>query len=46
VTYQYMDEDGSREMAHHCETEALAEGMVAHARTASVRLERYAPVGA
>jgi sulfopropanediol 3-dehydrogenase len=46
VTYQYMDEDGSREMARHCETEALAEGMVAHARTASVRLERYAPVGA
>ena len=46
VTYQYMDKDGSREMAQHCETEALAEGMAAHARTASVRLERYAPVGA
>jgi sulfopropanediol 3-dehydrogenase len=46
VTYQYMDRDGSREMAHHCEVEATAEGMMAHARTASIRLERYAPVGA
>lgn len=46
VTYQFMDRDGSREMAHHCEVEATAEGMMAHARTASVRLERYAPVGA
>jgi sulfopropanediol 3-dehydrogenase len=46
VTYQYMDKEGSSEMARHCEVEALAEGMVAHARTASVRLQRYAPVGA
>lgn len=43
VTYQRMDREGSRLMAKHCEVEALAEGMVAHARTATVRLERYAP---
>ena len=42
VTYQYMDKGGSLEMARHCETEALAEGMVAHARTAAVRQQRYA----
>lgn len=42
VTYQRMDRPGSKLMAEHCEVESLAEGMVAHARTASVRLERYA----
>lgn len=42
VTYQRMDRPGSMLMAEHCEVESLAEGMVAHARTASVRLERYA----
>ncbi len=42
VTYQRMDRPGSMLMAEHCEVESLAEGMVAHARTASVRLARYA----
>lgn len=46
VTFQRMDRVGSIEMAGHCEVEALAEGMVAHARTAAVRLERYVPVQA
>lgn len=32
-------------MAHHCAIEATAEGMMAHARTATVRTDRYAPVG-
>ncbi len=41
VTYQRMDRAGSRLMAQHCEVESLAEGMVAHARTARVRLDRY-----
>lgn len=41
VTYQYMDEPASVEMARHCEVEANAEGMFAHARTATVRLDRY-----
>jgi sulfopropanediol 3-dehydrogenase len=45
VTYQYMDKGGSLEMAHHCDIEATAEGMAAHARTATVRTARYAPVG-
>jgi sulfopropanediol 3-dehydrogenase len=42
VTFQHMDEDASVEMARHCEVESLAEGMEAHARTATIRLERYA----
>jgi sulfopropanediol 3-dehydrogenase len=42
VTYQHMDRAGSLLMAPHCEVISLAEGMEAHARTASVRLERYA----
>lgn len=42
VTYQHMDRAGSLEMARHCDVEATAEGMVAHARTATVRMERYA----
>lgn len=42
VTFQYMGAKESLEMARHCEVEATAEGMVAHARTASVRLQRYA----
>ena len=46
VTYQHMDRDGSLEMAHHCAIEAHAEGMVAHARTAEIRTERWAKVGA
>jgi hypothetical protein len=37
-----MTREASVEMASHCELESNAEGMVAHARTASVRLERYA----
>jgi sulfopropanediol 3-dehydrogenase len=41
VTYQRMDRAGSLLMAPHCETISLAEGMEAHARTASVRLRRY-----
>lgn len=41
VTFQYMGANESLEMARHCEVEATAEGMVAHARTARVRLERY-----
>ncbi len=40
-TYQYMTREASVEMGRHCEIEAMAEGMVAHARTATVRLERY-----
>lgn len=46
ITYQHMDRDGSLEMAHHCDIEATAEGMMAHARTATVRTARYSPVGA
>ena len=42
VTFQYMDERASVEMARHCEVEATAEGMMAHARTATIRIERYA----
>jgi hypothetical protein len=42
VTFQHMDEDASVEMARHCEVESLAEGMEAPARTATIRLERYA----
>lgn len=42
VTYQHMNRDASVEMARHCDVEATAEGMVAHARTATVRIERYA----
>jgi len=41
VTFQHMDEAGSLEMARYCEVEANAEGMVAHARTAALRLDRY-----
>lgn len=41
VTFQYMDEAASAVMARHCEVEANAEGMFAHARTATVRLQRY-----
>ena len=46
VTYQYMDKGGSGAMAGHCEVISRAEGMDAHARTAAVRAERYAPLGA
>lgn len=45
VTYQHMNREGSLEMAHHCEIESLAEGMVSHARTAQIRTERWAKVG-
>jgi sulfopropanediol 3-dehydrogenase len=37
LTYQHATPDASRLLADHCETESLAEGMVAHARTATVR---------
>jgi histidinol dehydrogenase len=46
VTYQRMNREGSLEMAPHCATVSLAEGMVSHARTAQIRTERWAPVGA
>ncbi len=42
VTYQHMTRAASVELARHCEIESNTEGMVAHARTARVRLERYA----
>jgi sulfopropanediol 3-dehydrogenase len=42
VTYQYATREASVEFARHCEVESNGEGMVAHARTATVRLERYA----
>ena len=45
LTYEYMTREASVEMARHCELESNAEGMVAHARTAMVRLERYAAEG-
>ena len=41
VTYQHMTPSGSMEMGRHCDVEAQAEGMFAHARTASVRVARY-----
>jgi sulfopropanediol 3-dehydrogenase len=41
VTFQYMEAKESLEMARHCAIEANAEGMVAHARTATVRTDRY-----
>lgn len=41
VTFQHMNRGGSLEMARHCDVEATAEGMVAHARTATVRIDRY-----
>jgi hypothetical protein len=37
-----MTVEASLEMARHCEIESYAEGMEAHARTATVRLKRYA----
>jgi sulfopropanediol 3-dehydrogenase len=37
LTYQHATPDASRLLAEHCETESLAEGMVAHARTATLR---------
>lgn len=46
VTFQYMDEGGSLDMAGHCAEISEAEGMVAHARTATVRAERYSRVPA
>lgn len=42
VTFQQMNTAASVEMARHCDALASAEGMVAHARTATVRIERYA----
>jgi sulfopropanediol 3-dehydrogenase len=41
VTFQSMTRDASVEMARYCDIEATAEGMVAHARTATVRIDRY-----
>jgi sulfopropanediol 3-dehydrogenase len=37
LTYQHATPDASWLLAEHCETESLAEGMVAHARTATLR---------
>lgn len=45
VTYQYATPAASRELAEHCATESLAEGMVAHARTATVRSSASVTVG-
>lgn len=45
VTYQYMDRLGSMEMARYCATEATAEGMYGHARTATIRLSAYGSEG-
>jgi sulfopropanediol 3-dehydrogenase len=42
VSYQYATREASVELARHCEVESKGEGMIAHARTATVRLERYA----
>jgi sulfopropanediol 3-dehydrogenase len=44
VTYQRMDEPGSLAMAPHCAVISNAEGMVAHARTATVRRAQYGDV--
>ncbi|MPZ73917.1 MAG: histidinol dehydrogenase [Nitriliruptorales bacterium] len=41
VTFQHMTREASLEMARYCDIEATAEGMVAHARTATVRIDRY-----
>ncbi|MGH2821199.1 MAG: histidinol dehydrogenase [Actinomycetota bacterium] len=41
ATYQHMTRKASLEMAPHCENVSIAEGMVAHARTAAIRRERY-----
>ncbi len=42
VTYQHASREGSIMLARHCRVVADAEGMAAHARTATIRLERYA----
>ena len=41
-----MTREASVEMARYCDIEAMAEGMVAHARTATVRIDRYGGDGA
>ena len=41
VTYQSFTRRASIEMARHCAAECAAEGIVAHARTATIRLDRY-----
>ena len=38
---RYVTRDASVKLACHCEGESNGEGMVAHVRTATVRLERY-----
>jgi sulfopropanediol 3-dehydrogenase len=45
VTYQHMTPEASVAMAGPCAIEAVAEGMYAHARTASIRADRYAGTG-
>lgn len=45
VTFQHMTREASVEMARYCDIEAMAEGMVAHARTATVRIDRYTDDG-
>ncbi len=42
-TYQSFTKVASVEMAEQCEIECKAEGMIGHARTAEMRIERYAP---
>ncbi len=39
---RYATHEASVELARHCEVESNEEGMIAHARTATDRLERYA----
>jgi sulfopropanediol 3-dehydrogenase len=41
VTYQHASREGSIMLARYCKVVADAEGMAAHARTATIRLERY-----
>ena len=38
---RYATHEASVGLARHCEVESNGEGMVAHVRTATVRLERY-----
>jgi sulfopropanediol 3-dehydrogenase len=44
VTYQHMTEEASREVGEVTERQCKMERMLAHALTAQVRVDRYAPV--
>jgi histidinol dehydrogenase len=41
VTYQHASREGSIMLARRCKVVAGAEDMAAHARTVTIRLERY-----